>query len=52
MKPRQVLEVFSRVLEIFDDMEQDAAVPQYYIDKIEVLIEDIETLLGQSEVEE
>ena len=52
MKPRQIVEAFSRVLELFDDMEQDPVIPQYYIDKIEPLIEDIETLLGQSEVDE
>lgn len=52
MKPRQAIEAFNKVLELFDDMTEDPTISQYYIDKVEVLVEEIETLLGQSEVEE
>lgn len=52
MKTRDIIATFNRVLEYLDDVVRDPDVSQFFADKAEILIEDIETLLGQSEVEE
>ena len=52
MKTRDIIVVFNKVLEFLDDIERDPSIPAYYADKAELLVEEIETLLGQSEVEE
>lgn len=52
MKPRDVIEQFNRVLELLDELQLDPAVPDYFVFKAETMVEDIETLLGQTELDE
>lgn len=52
MKTRDIISNFNKVLEFLDDVIRDPDTSQYLADRAEVLVEDIETLLGQSEVEE
>lgn len=52
MKTRDIISTLNKVLEYLDDVVRDPDTSQYLADKAETLIEDIETLLGQSEVEE
>lgn len=52
MKTRDIIATFNRVLEFLDDVERDPDVSQYLADKANQLIEDVETLLGQSEIED
>ncbi len=52
MKTREIIATFNKVLEFLDDVERDPDVGTYLAEKAALLIEDIETLLGQSETEE